>query len=362
MRQREPARAYFFFFTITALTIALPAQVSPVDRANLEGSSSSTYPLGRWNARVQQLHADLGTQARAINGHAYRRDAAAVRGQVPAFKTELEIELSLSTLTPDQASSQFGMNTGANRTVVLPRSWISFPATDRPADAPAPTFDLQIPYQQPFQYPSGGGVLCVDMTVHGNDRASGRNTNFDPEVDAHEVMVNGVNDQPGYRFGQGCPASGNTAPGYATFTLRRLPTGTHLMVAARNGMATDASGPGFSAVLLGLVEANTPWHLRPDCTRLTTIDAAFMLPGANDTRGNWDGTVKTGEQLPAGLHFVVQIASVHAQNGTALGDGSRLVVPPPGPSTQTVARIANGTDRTSPTGTVSNIVPVTLFF
>ena len=37
-----------------------PAQgYSPADRAFLEGSGSTNYPLGRFNARVQQLHGDL---------------------------------------------------------------------------------------------------------------------------------------------------------------------------------------------------------------------------------------------------------------------------------------------------------------
>jgi hypothetical protein len=362
VHERVFSSAYFLFFlAVAAAGPAAQRQVSPIDRTALEGSSSTVYPLGRWNARVQQIHADLGAQARTLNGHGYRRDAATVRGQVPGFRTELEISLSMSPLPPDQASSVFADNVGAGPTTVLPRTWISFPATNRPGDAPAPTFELQIPYQVPFAYPSGGGALCVDTIVWGNDRAGVRDANFAVLTDAHEVLVNGVNDQPGYRFGQGCTAQGNSAA-YANFTLRRLPTGTDLIVQSRAGMASDSTGSAFTVLMFGAAEASVPWHLRPDCTRWTTMDAFHQLFGANDASGNWDGTVKTAGQLPAGMKFWLQAASVHPINGTALSDGSRMIVPPPGPGSQTVARIAHGDDRASPLGTVSNVVPVTEFF
>ena len=79
-----------FLFTAGGLAGAATAQVSPADRATREGDSSTIYPLGRFNARVQTLHADLPANT-LLRGHAYRRDAAALRGQVPAFRTELQV-------------------------------------------------------------------------------------------------------------------------------------------------------------------------------------------------------------------------------------------------------------------------------
>src|SRR5687768_17611604 len=79
------------------LAPALAAQqlvaVSPSDRTSLEGCSFTHFPLGRANARMQTLHADVpgGT---VLHGHAYRRDAVTVRGQVDAFSCDLEVTVS----------------------------------------------------------------------------------------------------------------------------------------------------------------------------------------------------------------------------------------------------------------------------
>ena len=89
----------------TAFAAILGAQaVSPAARAALEGSSSTSYPLGRADARLQQLHADLPPTLTAISGHAYRRDAISTRGQVDAFTVDMEVTLSMSPRTPSTAS------------------------------------------------------------------------------------------------------------------------------------------------------------------------------------------------------------------------------------------------------------------
>jgi hypothetical protein len=105
-----------FVVVATLLATFAPAQaaVSPTDRAALEGSSFTHFPLGRASARVQTLHRDLpgGT---VLHGHAYRRDAIAVRGTVDAFQCELEVRVSLSPLTPTTASTTFASNAEIGR-------------------------------------------------------------------------------------------------------------------------------------------------------------------------------------------------------------------------------------------------------
>lgn len=343
------------------LAQSLPPIVSPLDRATLEGDSWSSYPLGRWNCRVQQLHADLGTTARAISGHAYRRDAISTHGSVAAYQVDMSVTLSMSPNTPDTASATFADNEGQTVTV-LPRTMISFPQTDRPMQAPAPTFELVVPYAMPFAYPAGGGTLCVDTTIYGNQVGSSANKNFSAYLDAHEQFPDGRAIQPGYRYGQGCAPPSGGAAAYCNFEMRNLTSGMELSIAARNGMASDASGPGMSALVTGFSSIAQPWPLRPSCTMLTSMDIAFPLPGSNDPTGAWDGVLQGFAPLPTGLTFYAQIASGHLLNGVALSDGSMIVVPPQGPMPVTVARIASGSDRASPTGTVSLVGTVTEFF
>jgi hypothetical protein len=80
------------------LCAAPPAQqqlaVSPADRAGLEGSSFTHFPLGRANARMQTLHADV-PGGMLISGHAYRRDADGVRGTIAGFSSDLQVTLSM---------------------------------------------------------------------------------------------------------------------------------------------------------------------------------------------------------------------------------------------------------------------------
>ena len=130
-----------------SLTLADPlasqATVSPADRVTLEGSSSTSYPLGRASMRLQQLLADLPTRVMTLQGHAYRRDAATVRGTVAAFRAQVSVLASVSPRTPDTASSTFATNHGAQIHTALAPTWISFPQTDRPPVDPAASFELR---------------------------------------------------------------------------------------------------------------------------------------------------------------------------------------------------------------------------
>ena len=359
----SPRRLASLLVWIAATALPLSAQgiVSPADRATYEGSSSTTYPLGRFDARVQQLHADLGAAAMTLNGHAYRRDAVSLRGQVASYQIELSVTVSLSPNTPAQASRTFAQNVGAT-VDVLPRTLVSLPATNRPPQGPASVFELRIPWATPFAYPAGGGTLCLDTTVHGNSGPNGQNANFTPYVDAHQLFNDGRAIQPGYRYGQGCsrPSGGSAAS--ASFELRHLPGGIDFDIKARGGMATDASGNGVSILLFGFQRAAQPWAVRPNCQMLTSLELFGQLPTPNTATGSWNGTLQGVGALTPGLAFHVQVASGHALNGVTLSDASDMVVPPLGPMPVTAARIAHGTDRTSSTGTVSLTVPVTEFF
>jgi hypothetical protein len=343
----------------------LPAQslvVSPATRATLEGSSFTHLPVGRASARMQTLHADVpgGT---VITGHAYRRDAISVRGTVDGFQAEIQVKLSVSPNLPTAASTTFANNLGGNPITVLPRQWVTFPATTRPSLDPAPSFDLAVPYLVPFVMPPQGGTLCVDVEVFGNQSIAGPNRNLSIYLDAHEHFPNGNSEQPGFRFGQGCPAPGSTTAAYATLSLWHLGSQQQLDVALRNGVAEDGSGLARAWLAIGLQTASVPLPPNPACRLLSSADVWFVLPGAPDALGDYDGSLTNLAVLPPGYRLWCQAGSAHLGTGAlAFGDGSTFVTPPAGTLPIPASRIANSNDHAAATGTLSYAVPVTAFF
>lgn len=332
--------------------------VSPSDRAALEGSSFTHFPLGRANARMQTLHRDVpgGT---LITGHAYRRDAITVRGQVDAFASDLEVTLSISPNLPTQASTTFANNVGGNPVLVLPRTVVAFPATQRPALDPSPGFDLVIPYQFPFLMPAAGGTLCVDVTVFGNSSAAGSNTNLSVYLDAHEHYTDGRAEQPGFRTFQGCPAPGATTDCTAAMTYWRLPASGRVDVSIRDGVPDSGNGLTRAFVTFGTGLAGGPWPLRTDCPFWSSAEAWYVLPGTLNGNGDLDGSLVGLPLLPPGFRLWCQAGSIDLGTvGMAFSDAVTFVTPPTGTLPIPVSRIVHSTNHASATGTVSFAVPV----
>jgi hypothetical protein len=335
--------------------------VSPSDRSTLEGSSSTSYPLGRAQCRLQQVIGDLPSQAATLRGHAYRRDAITVTNAVDGFRAEVTVLGSLSPRTPATASTTFAENHGTPLVTLVPRTWISFPATTRPLIDPAPDFALRLPYATPFAWP-GAGVLCLETVVHDNEVRGTRGVNFSVYEDAHQLSSGTDASQPGYRFGSGCPVEGSTTEAYANTSFELNGGVLTLEVSSRYGAPTDVNGSGLSSLLIGLNPMDWAWPLRPVCHAYVPPLAVVPLPGINDARGHLDAQLAAGP-LPTGSVIFAQVMSVHATTlRGSLSDGSRLTVPPPGPGVIRAARVGHDTDATSPTGSRSFLVPVTMFF
>ena len=335
--------------------------VSPADRTGLEGSSFTHFPLGRAAARMQTLHSDVpgGT---LISGHAYRRDAVGVRGVVPAFQSDLSVTLSMTGSLPTQASTTFANNVGSTPTTVLPRTVLSFPATNRPGLDPAALFELVIPYQLPFLVPPQGGTLCVDVQVFGNQSSAGSNQNLSIYLDAHENFADGRAEQPGFRTFQGCPAPGATTDCYAAMTLWRLATGGRLDISIRDGVADSGNGQTRAFVTLGTGIDGSPWPLRSDCAFWSSAEIWASLPGTMNAQGDYDGSLNL-PQLPPGFRLWCQAGAIDLGTvGMSFSDAVTLVTPPAGPLPIPAVRIVNSTNQASATGTISNVVPVMGFF
>jgi hypothetical protein len=355
-------RSFLSLLTLPGLALAQQiAAVSPSDRLGLEGSSFTHFPLGRASARMQTLHSDVpgGT---LISGHAYRRDAAGVRGLLPAFQSDLSVTLSMAPSLPTQASTTFANNVGSAATVVLPRTVLSFPATNRPALDPAPTFELTIPYQLPFLVPPQGGTLCVDVQVFGNQTPTGANQNLSIYLDAHENYADGRAEQPGFRTFQGCPAPGASTDCYAAMTLWRFATGGRLDVSIRDGVPDSGNGLTRAFVTLGTGLAGGSWPLRTDCPFWSSAETWAALPGTVNANGDYDGNL-TLPLLPPGFRLWCQAGTIDLGNvGMAFSDAVTVVTPPAGPLPIPAVRIVNSTSQGAATGSVSNAVPVMGFF
>ncbi len=350
------SRTILGVLTLSQLAFAqFPPFVSPQDQQALEGSASTNLPLGRANARFQQLYSDLGPAAPFI-GHAYRRDAISTRGTVAAFKSDMSLALSVSPLTPASASTTFAQNAGANPTQVLPGSKIDFVATQRPGQGPAVQFELRVPYTTPYIW-AGKGVLCLDMTIYGNETSAGNNRNFSPLLDAQELFASGLSKMPGYSFGQGCSTDGLSSAASASLEVQRRGNSLDLDILAKNGFAN-----GHSALLFGNNAASRPWIPGSACTLYSSSDYLMLLPGSNDAQGQWSGKVPMGLAPPAGFAMWAQIASCDPNcQALVLSQGMHMVAPAVGPGL-TGVRIANSSDRSAATGTRSHSVPVTEFY
>ncbi|MEC9048432.1 MAG: hypothetical protein VYA51_10500 [Planctomycetota bacterium] len=337
--------------------------VSPADRAALEGNSFTHYPLGRRSARVQTLHDDVPGGV-VIGAHGYRRDAVGVRGVVTGLKCDLQVTLSMAPHAADAASATFADNIGGQPVVVLPRQLVTIPPTQRPQVDPSPSFDLVIPYTQPFAVPAGGGTLCVDVEVFGNRTASGDDRDVSVYLDAHRQYADGRAQQRGYRTLRGCPAPGSQTACYAALDLWRMPSATtSLDVSIRNGVFDQGGGTTRAFLTIGNQRVTAPWPLRSDCPFHSSAELWFALPGGVTTAGSYDGTLPGLPLLPAGMRLWCQAGTIDLSTAAmAFSDAVTMVTPPNGAVPRPCARVANGADVTSATGAISRSVPVMCFY
>lgn len=341
-------------------TLCAQVAVSPSDRGALEGSSFTHFPLGRPNARFQFLHADL-PPGMVVHGHAFRRDASQVRGVVDGFAADLEVTLSIARTTPASASATFANNAGLSPTVVLPRTTLVFPATDRPALDPAPAFDLVVPYSVPFVLPATPSTLCVDTVMYGNTSAAGVDRQLSIYLDSHDLSTSS-SEQPGFRTGTGCAAGTSTTAATATMSLWHLGTSMRLDLAARNGLPDNGTGQSFCLLAFGAAPTNLPWPFRPQCVLQASVDEMFVL-GTNDLAGNYDGGLTNQPLLPPGLRIYLQAGSLAMGSlDLVVTDLTTLVTPGAPPSSLPATRVSASTNRLATTGTVTPSVPVTQFF
>jgi hypothetical protein len=148
-------------------SLAAQAIVSPQYCTAFEGVTGYSEPFDGLY-RYQQIHTDLGTQARAVRGLALRRDALAAANQDATLRVlQAEIRLAHAAAT---LSTTFASNYATPAVVVWPRGGIGLPDwRSLPRSMPAP-FDAVLPFAQPFAF-GGQANLLWEIDISFNSAA-----------------------------------------------------------------------------------------------------------------------------------------------------------------------------------------------
>ncbi len=161
---------------LLACTLAAPLFAAPIvapnSAATADGNSNNVYPFSPgWfqdapTNRYQQVYAanQFGSPGSTIDigAIAFRLDGADGGGQFTATYPSIQIDLSETSLGPDQLSSTFANNIGANDSTVYNGSLTVSPSG---GSNPNP-FNFVINLQTPFAYNNAQGNLLLDIRIN----------------------------------------------------------------------------------------------------------------------------------------------------------------------------------------------------
>ncbi|HEY9876599.1 MAG TPA: hypothetical protein V6D12_24445 [Candidatus Obscuribacterales bacterium] len=162
--------------------------VSPNNVANVEGDAANSYPFNIGNPNVgsltsqryQQVYAatDFGalSQPQLITRISFRPDAT-LGSAFASTLPDIQINFSTTTKAPDQLSSTFSNNVGADDTVVYNRGSLTLASAFTGAAGGPKAFDINIDLTTPFLYNPTAGNLLLDVRNFGG----GTTTFFDAQ-------------------------------------------------------------------------------------------------------------------------------------------------------------------------------------
>lgn len=191
------------FFTTSAL-LGQRTLVSPAEYATREAPSSNAFPFGSTvqTFRYLNLHDDLAGNPGTILALGLRRGATTTTTITPAMTVTLDGFMSTAVTTGATVDAMFDNNHGVDKAQVLTARTINFPAAAT-GIIPYP-FLYQLPLDQPFAF-GGGGPLCWEVQVSARANASSTFHDYVAGTSTNPTMAVS-------RFGDGCIASGQTAP------------------------------------------------------------------------------------------------------------------------------------------------------
>jgi PEP-CTERM motif len=167
------AAKFFACSTLFACLLISPATansiVAPAGTGSTDGNSNNVTPFSAgWfglpsSARYQQVYASsLFGSTIDIGSIAFRLDGNDAPGPFEAIFPSIQIDLSTITPGPDQLSSTFSENVGANDSIVYDGS-----LTVDPSGGASPNpFNFVINLQTPFLYNPAQGNLLLDIRIN----------------------------------------------------------------------------------------------------------------------------------------------------------------------------------------------------
>ena len=148
---------------LAPLAHAQNAFVVPASNATIEGDSSNAIPfsIAGGNTRYQQVYLsdDIPAGPFTIYGIAFRPDFTQAAFDYTLPDVDVYLGITTATTTPDAV---FANNVGAVHTLVASGPLPLSSAATGPVDGPK-DFDIEIWFDQPFEY--AGGNLLLDVSV-----------------------------------------------------------------------------------------------------------------------------------------------------------------------------------------------------
>lgn len=202
---------------VTAATAA--DLVVPNALTGTQSDTGNLFPfLSPQPVRYQQVYdraqfGGFGGGAQYITQIAFRAHGPGIAFSGSA--SEIQINLSTTSATPDNLSHDFAPNVGPDDTVVYPKSALQFSTSVAVAGDGPQAFDIVITFVTPFLYDPARGNLLLDVR---NNSGSSHDPANDQELDASSAAGDGTSRV--YNFGDAAASTaGKTADVYQQDTF-----------------------------------------------------------------------------------------------------------------------------------------------
>jgi hypothetical protein len=194
---------------LSLMTVANAATlVVPNELATANGNSSGGFQFN--NERIQQAYSSSLFSALAAPAMEIREVRFRVNPSSPAFSSNTEVELRLSTTlqNPDSLNLAYAANTGPDEVVGLPRTTLAWSGN------PGLSFDVVVPLPNHFVYMPSKGHLLMDITVFNIGTQVG-------DLDAQSIAGDGISIMGGTTS---TPTGSIASVGFVTaFTYQAVP-------------------------------------------------------------------------------------------------------------------------------------------
>jgi len=320
-----------------ALCLALPAQsqtiVSPVQAANVEGSSNNVYPFGTNVARrYQQIHSDIGGTVKLITKLSFRMNAgstATTYSGTTALDTELWMGQSVDW---NKASFSYAANYLAPPSSVVARKVLTWgPQGANTPPGPEPFLNMDIPLDTPFVYLGSANSLAWEAVLYSYTATAGYAGTMDADGGTYTSGSSSTTST-------GCIATGRSVA--MTHVVQAYDYAGTLLVSW-----TIANGPSNAPTFIGLGATNPNLNVPGLCSPVCT-DLLVTLPlGLTDSAGTMNREVTPWILTTNSIAGGVIYSQAHS-------------IDPARPNPITVSN-SNGVATTMPSPNSSKVVKVT---